>query len=329
MARRRAVLKGALAVSGVAVGAGAGAAAPGWAAARPKAYTTRVELRWLGVSGFEIVIDGRRSLLFDPYISRVPCTDPAGALDPGMPLRPDRDVVERVAERHLAGAPELIMVSHGHFDHVTDVPQLLARPGWASARIRTVCDETVRHLLTAMETPGDRVEDVIQVKGGEFLQFDGYTVEVFRSLHSQTADHGYFAPGHHCATPSRPFTIGELVEGETLAYQVSVDGGPSILLMGATNFVERELTGIRPDVALIPMTSHAAVHRYLGRLLDALGNPPLLIPCHHDDMATALTETPSLLAASVSASAAEELSRAAAPGSRVVGPQHLRTLTLS
>ncbi|MGW0118411.1 MBL fold metallo-hydrolase [Streptomyces sp. NPDC003327] len=327
VARRRAVLKGALTASGIAVGAWVGAS--GWVVPGRKEYTTAVELRWLGVSGWEIVIDGRRSLLFDPYISRVPCTDEKGALDPGMPLRPDREAVEKVAERHLAGAPELIMVSHGHFDHVTDVPQLLARPAWASARIRTVCDETVRHLLAAMDTPERRVEDVIQVKGGEFLQFDGYTVEVFRSLHSQTADHGYFAPGRRVEPPARPTTIGDLVEGDTLAYQVSVEGGPSILLMGATNFVERELAGIRPDVALIPMTSHAAVHRYVGRLLTTLGNPPLLVPCHHDDMTTPLADEPARLAASVSSSAADELTRAAPAGSRVVAPRHLQPIALS
>lgn len=175
-------------------------------------YSTPVELRWLGVSGWEIVIGGGRSVL-------------------------------------------------------------------------TVRDETVRYLLMSTGTPRARIDDVIQVKGGEYLQFDGYTVEVFRSLHSQPADHGYFAPGRRVAPPRRPTVLGDLVEGDTLAQQVSVDGGPRILLMGASKFVERELAGIRPDVALVPMSSHSAVHRYVERFLTATGNPLLLIPSHHDDMA--------------------------------------------
>ncbi|MFF4347608.1 hypothetical protein [Streptomyces sp. NPDC001530] len=112
------------------------------------------------------------------------------------------------------------------------------------------------------------------------------TVEVFRSLHSQQPDHGYFAPGRRTAPPRRPTVLGDLVEGDTLAYQVTVDGGPSILFMGASNFAERELWGIRPDIAAIAMTSHSALHRYVERLLAALGNPPLLIPTRHDDMTT-------------------------------------------
>ncbi|KOG25653.1 MBL fold metallo-hydrolase [Streptomyces wedmorensis] len=325
MAERRSVLKGVLAASGVALaGVGTSAAAP--LPGRRGPYSTPVELRWLGVSGWEIVIDGDRSIVFDPYLSRMPCLGPTGALDPGLPLRTDRAAVERVAERHLAGAPELILVSHGHFDHVADVPQLLGRPEWRRNRIRTVCDETVRHLLTAMGTPSERVADVIQVRGGEYLQFDGYTVEVFRSLHSQLADHGSFAPGRRAAPPRRPVTLGDLVEGETLAFQVSVDSGPRILLMGASNFVERELAGIRPDVALVPMTSHGAVHRYVERLLSATGNPPLLIPTHHDDLTAPLGA--GLAAGDTGPSAAERLSRLAPGDCRVLDPGPLRPVDL-
>jgi L-ascorbate metabolism protein UlaG (beta-lactamase superfamily) len=327
MTGRRTVLKGVLAASGAAV-------EPGVLSARPDAgrggrYTTPVHLRWLGVAGWEIVIDGDRSILFDPYLSRIPCLDRTGRLDPALPLRPDRDQVERVAADRLAGAPELVLLSHGHFDHVADVPQLLARPAWGKDRIRTVCDETVRHLLTAMGAPRPRMDDVIQVKGGEYLQFDGYTVEVFRSLHSRLPDHGCFAPGRRLSAPERPAVLGDLVEGDTLAYQVSVEGGPSVLLMGASNFVERELAGIRPDVALVPMSGHSAVHRYVQRLLRAVGDPPLLIPTHHDDLATPLLAGPARLAASVQPSAAEELSAAAAPGSRVLDPRPLRPVSLT
>ncbi|MEU7020596.1 MBL fold metallo-hydrolase [Streptomyces sp. NPDC046203] len=305
--------------------AGTGAAAPP-ATGRGGPFSTPVRLRWLGVAGWEIVIGGDRSILFDPYLSRMPCWDRSGGLDPRLPLRQDRAVVERVADVHLAGPPELVLVSHGHFDHLADVPQLLARPDWRRARIRTVCDETVRHLLTALGTPPTRVADVIQVTGGEYLQFDGYTVEVFRSLHSQFPDHGYFAPGRLIAAPDRrPDALGDLVEGDTLAFQVSVDGGPRILLMGAGNFVERELSGIRPDIALVPMTSHAAVHRYVERLLHATGHPPLLIPTHHDDLTTPLGlavtgSTP------VGSPAARELSRRAPAGSRILDPRHLEAV---
>ncbi|MEV6260729.1 MBL fold metallo-hydrolase [Streptomyces sp. NPDC051784] len=311
---------------------GAAPAAPPRAGGRRGPFTVPVRLRWLGVSGWEIVIgrgDDTRSILFDPYLSRMPFTDARGVAGPGIPLRLDHEAVEEVASRHLTGAPELILVSHGHFDHVADVPQLLARPDWRQSRVRVLCDMTVSHLLDAMGTPARRLGDVVPVAGGDHLQFDGYAVEVFRGLHSRRPDYGYFAPGHRLAPPSPPSVLGDFVEGNTLAYQVSVEGGPSILLMGASNFAERELAGIRPDVAAVPMTTTGAVHRYPARLLAATGHPRVLIPCHHDDMLTPLTGPAAPLRASTSTSSVNELRAAAGPGSRVVAPRHLEAVDLA
>ncbi|MFE7772971.1 MBL fold metallo-hydrolase [Streptomyces sp. NPDC057445] len=296
---RRSVLKGTLAAGAAGLlSGGAAPAAATFARQRPPGLgpaKAPLTMRWLGVAGWELAFGGgaggrSRSLLFDPYFSRMRCLGEDGKLDPSLPLRLDRAAVEEAARSRLAGAPELILVSHGHFDHIADVPQLLSLPGWKDSRIRTLCDDSSRHLLTALGAPARRVADVITVRGGEYLQFDGFTVEVFRSLHSQGADHGYFAPGRLAARPgTRPATLGELPEGETLMYAVTVDDGPTVLLSGASNYIARELTGLRPDAAVVGMTSHSAVHRYLDRLLDVLGDPPLLVPSHHDDMVSPLT----------------------------------------
>ncbi|WP_392673750.1 MBL fold metallo-hydrolase [Streptomyces sp. LN785] len=305
---RRSVIKGALmaGASGV-LSAGRPPSAPR-TGRRPSAGT-RLSMRWLGVAGWELSFAGR-SILFDPYLSRMPYARADGSLDPALPLRFDREAVERVAAEHLTGAPELVLVSHGHFDHLADVPQLLDRPQWRKHRVRTLCDETSGHLLAAMGVGPERMADVVTVRGGEYLQFDGFTVEVFRSLHSQQSQYGYFAPGRLLTRPARPRVLGDLVEGETLMYQVSVDNGPSVLLSGASNFAARELAGIRPDVAVVGMTSHSAVHHYLERLLSTLGDPPVLLPSHHDDMTTPLNAKGAHALADPAA--AESLSKAAA-----------------
>ncbi|GHB19415.1 MULTISPECIES: MBL fold metallo-hydrolase [Streptomyces] len=327
---RRSVLRGALGAGAAGLLIGGAAPLPG---ARARAVPTRTALglRWLGVSGWELSFAGR-SILFDPYLSRMPYADGGGALDGALPLRLDPAAVERVAEDGLAGAPELILVSHGHFDHIADVPQLLARPGWRDRRIRTLCDTTSRHLLSAMGTPAKRMNDVIPVYGGDHLQFDGYSVEVFRSLHSRQEDYTSFAPGHRDSAPTRPRTLGDLVEGRTLAFQVAVEGGPTVLLTGTSNFAERELTGARPDVAVIGMSGHAAVHGYPDRLLSVLGAPPLLVPGHHDDMVTPLGDSGVFRTASPEAVSAlgRAAARQAAPGGcRVLTPRHLEVLDIT
>ncbi|MFE7751351.1 MBL fold metallo-hydrolase [Streptomyces sp. NPDC057428] len=327
---RRSVLQGAF-------GAGAAGLLVGGAAPVPAAQQRRVPkgtdlgLRWLGVAGWELSFAGR-SVLFDPYLSRMPYAGEGGALDPTLPLRLDPDAVEHVAEKELTGAPELILVSHGHFDHLADVPHLLSRPGWAGRRVRTLCDTTSRHLLAAMGTPAHRMADVVAVDGGDHLQFDGYSVEVFRSLHSRQDDYTSFAPGERDAVPLRPRTLGDMVEGRTLAFQVSLEGGPSVLLTGTSNVAEREVAGARPDIAVIGMSGHAAVHGYPDRLLAALGSPPVLLPCHHDDMVTPLgdagiSRTSSPDAVTALARAAER--RAPGAGTRVLAPRHLELLDVT
>lgn len=327
---RRSVLQGAL-------GAGAAGLLVGGAAPLPTAHARRspkgtaLGLRWLGVAGWELSFAGR-SVLFDPYLSRMPYADGDGALDPALPLRLDPEAVEHVAEEGLTGTPDLILISHGHFDHLADVPHLLSRPGWGGRRIRTLCDTTSRHLLGAMGTPAHRMADVVAVSGGDHLQFDGYSVEVFRSLHSRQQDYTSFAPGTRDSVPARPRTLGDLVEGQTLAFQVSVEGGPSVLLTGTSNVAERELAGARPDVAVIGMSGHAAVHGYPDRLLSALGSPPVLLPCHHDDMVTPLGD--SGISRTASPDAATALMQAAerrkpGGGTRVLAPRHLELLDVT
>ncbi|UGQ14725.1 hypothetical protein LO772_14765 [Yinghuangia sp. ASG 101] len=63
-------------------------------------------------------------------------------------------------------------------------------------------------------------------------------------------------------------------------------GRLKVLMLGGTNFIERELAGLRPDVVTVSMTDFSTVHAYLPRLLTALGGPRFVIPSHHDDMVT-------------------------------------------
>jgi len=70
-----------------------------------------VALRWLGVSSFEISHAGR-VLLFDPFVSRP--VDACPALPAGV--RPPEHA-------------DAILVTHGHYDHFGDVPELARKLG--------------------------------------------------------------------------------------------------------------------------------------------------------------------------------------------------------
>jgi L-ascorbate metabolism protein UlaG (beta-lactamase superfamily) len=318
--RRRNVL-GAAMVGGAVLAApsGARAATKPRAAAKPLG-TAGVTMRWLGVAGWELAFDGH-VLWFDPYLSRFDAGADGGA------LRVRADVIEDLlATGRLTGPPEVIMVSHGHYDHLNDVPYLLNRPQWHNATIHVLGTETHRHLLDGMGYDGP----VVEVSGGERFSFaDGaYTIQVIRSLHSQSLTYGFPYPGTLTAKPPVPATVADLLEGGTMAYLVTVPDRLSVLMFGGTNFIERELAGIRPDVAAVAMTYHNALDRYVERLLTVLGGPDYVLPCHHDDMVTGFDDPN--LPNTVHAAAVTELQQAVRGlklTTRVLAPRHLTDIT--
>lgn len=130
-----------------------------------------VSLRWLGVAGWELAFDGHH-LLVDPYLSRQKYRVAGGtAIDAKRPLAPKPGTVEHVVTRHLSTPPDLVLVTHGHFDHLLDVPHLLDRPAWREHPIRTLCGETSWHLLRGMGTSSGRTDQCVVLSGGEVLRF--------------------------------------------------------------------------------------------------------------------------------------------------------------
>ncbi|MBT2895737.1 MBL fold metallo-hydrolase [Streptomyces sp. McG3] len=275
---RRAVLRG----------AAIGAAAPLLSAATTTAAAAvhgapaagSASFRWLGTSGWRIDAGGR-TVLFDPYITRFRTGLFDGGLKPDTKLRSDPGLV-----REHIGRPEIVLVSHAHWDHIADVPYIAKSTG-----ARVVGTETTFHLLVAFGVDPDQIS---VVKGGEVLDFDGITVQVVPSLHSRNKRHSYFAPGTlNAPPPTVPETISDLPEGDTLAFQVTVgSGGPSAFLMGASDFSEQAVQGLSPDLAMVAVPAGTATFRYTSRLLRALDRPGVVVPVHWDNFEEPLSEPP-------------------------------------
>ncbi|MGW3633348.1 MBL fold metallo-hydrolase [Streptomyces sp. NPDC005122] len=287
--------------------------APSPAPVRPPsagAASTAASLRWFGTSGWRVDVEDR-TVLFDPYLTRFRTGLFDGAFDTGTELRTDPDLV-----REHVGHPELVLVSHAHWDHLTDVPYIARTTG-----ARVVGTETTYHLLVAFGVdPGQ----ISVVKGGEVLDFGGgLTVEVVASLHSRNTKYSYFAPGTLHAPPTTPpRTISDLPEGDTLAFLVTAgSGGPSAFLMGASDFSERAVRGLRPDLAMVAVPAGTATHDYVPRLLRALDRPGVVVPVHWDNFEEPLTAPPRR-DPSMDLDAFAAKVRQASPASRIVVPDY-------
>jgi L-ascorbate metabolism protein UlaG (beta-lactamase superfamily) len=315
---RRDVLRAGIA--GGALALGAPLTFPGVAAGaeRPTSRRSRrsaaVRMTWFGTNGWKIEFEASgtaRTILLDPYLARFETGFFRGAFDPQTPLRPADSTL---IERHVPGPVDHILVGHGHWDHLADVPAIQRRTD-----AMVIGSETHWHLLRAFGLPDPKL---VIVEGGEVMAFDGYSIEVFPSLHSLGPTKKFPIPGHLFVDPETPGVVGDLPEGDSLCYLLTIDGGPSIFLMSSANFVERAFAGIRPDAALVAGIFRGQIAGYAQRLTRALGHPKILLPTHWENFERPYSDGPQdlsdVLGESGSLDAFVRELKKASPRSRVV-----------
>lgn len=234
-----------------------------------------LRLTWFGTNGWKIRFRAggtERTVLVDPYLSRFKTGFFENRFDPQTPLEPADPAL---IEQHVPPPVDHILVGHGHWDHMADVPAIQRH-----TKAMVIGSQSHWHLLRASGLPD---QSLVIVKGGEVMAFDGYTIEVFAGLHSMGANKKYALPGHLMADPPTPARVGDLPEGDSLCYLLTIDDGPSLFIMSTANFVERNLSGIRADLALVAGLFRNQIRHYTERLLRTLDYPPVLLPTHWDN----------------------------------------------
>ncbi|SCE77972.1 L-ascorbate metabolism protein UlaG, beta-lactamase superfamily [Micromonospora coriariae] len=250
-------------------------------AAAPAPTTRRrgaVSFRWWGTAGWRVDI-GDRTVLVDPYLSRIDTGLFTGPFNPTTALTVRTDVIDARVDRAMT-----VLVTHTHWDHFMDVPHIAGRTG-----ARVFGTLTAYHLGLAYGVPSTQLS---AVKGGEVLDFGDHSVEVVGSLHSRNPSYSVAFPGVRVSQPAQPATIGDLPEGDTLGYLLRVDGGPSVYFTGASDVAERNLTGLAPDVAMVAMQNATTTGDYLPRLLAGLDYPKVVVAVHWDNFETKLQNPP-------------------------------------
>ena len=240
----------------------------------------QVKLTYLGNAGWEIT-DGRTVIIVDPFVtqfSSYPAT--GGPVRRSMDdiLIPDTATIERRIPR-----ADYILVTHAHWDHVLDAPYLARKTGAV-----IVGNASVANLARASNVPDSAL---IAVRGGEDYEFGTFSLRVIPSLHSAILHKRYFTTrigiGDIPRTIKLPARRGDYMQdGGTMMYLLRI-GGQQILIMGGTNYIEREVEGLRPTIALIGaikggIGGYDEIYDYIGRLMRALGNPRTVLPTHLD-----------------------------------------------
>ena len=248
-----------------------------------KRSRTGLRLTHFGAAGWSLS-DGVTTVLLDPYFSRVrfknrPYGAPDAATVPGD-SRPVVDYTEapthdiETVDRNVARA-DYVLLSHSHFNHAMDMPHIALKTG-----AMVIGTESTANIARAGGVPEAKI---ITVRGGEDFQFGQLSIKVIPSLHSALSGKHYWSSGTIPRDVKTPLRLKDYLEGGMLAYMVRI-GGWQLLLFGGMNYIEREIAGLRPDVALIAAAGpRREIHDYTGRLLRALGRPRIVIATHWDN----------------------------------------------
>ncbi len=226
-----------------------------------------MDIQWLGTAGFKIQTgstesSGFASFLIDPYLSRN---------HEALPLQP-------LTPKDLAPASH-IFISHGHFDHLMDVPAIARRTG-----ARVVCSPTAAHTLTDMGMDSDRIIPV--EKDGFEIEFQGIKARGFYSRHvrfdlrlliTTLARTGRRIPAILPLFLNFPC-------GQVLSWRFEAEGR-AIHFFGSGGSTDRELNSLTThpvDVLMLPLQGHSRICDLAFRYVSIL-KPALVIPHHQDD----------------------------------------------
>ena len=189
-------------------------------------------LKWLGTAGWEIQFGGA-VILIDPFLTR---TERAANAEWKTN---EEEVLKSIVKA------DYIFAGHSHADHIADIPFIAKRFGSKIIGSRT----TTNIALTA----GVDISQIVTIKGGEKLDFKEFPVQVIESQHGiLTRNRQKRQPKSEEVTKpwSGPITGSAFVEGGSYLYYFTF-GKHRVLHQSSGNFIEENLKGLQPDVALL------------------------------------------------------------------------------
>ena len=223
-----------------------------------------VKVTYLGVNGYLLQSQGT-TLLVDPYFTRTSL----GAVALNLRQTASEDDMAYAVAR-LPRKVDAILVTHGHFDHLLDVPEIARRTGAV-----IVASETGVNLAKASGAGKTRV-----VRSGERWTTRGAVVRVVEASHDCVLGRVPF-PGHRHSVPQKPRRPSDWVCGEPLAFVVEMGGQRIYIDSGGTKEVLPPKALGRIDLAIIGVAlrdSRARLNDTLARL-----RPRYFLPSHQDD----------------------------------------------
>lgn len=222
-----------------------------------------VTVTYLGTAGWQIRT-GKSAILIDPYFTRLSLME--------MLFR--RRGSDPEAVRRYCPQANAIFISHGHYDHIQDVPEvatLTGAPVYASRQSREL-----------LGISGLREEGVMEIANGDTIDLSSsMRVEVHEVLHRRILGIQP-ARGPLVKELQPPFNARRGYRMDVLfSFRLIINGWRILILNG----IDQEPDG-EADILIVGMD---ALGKRLGRILSS-ARPKVIFPNHWDDMFLHLEE---------------------------------------
>lgn len=219
-----------------------------------------LEVKWYGINALEFRYDGG-AFMIDPYVSR----DEKNLTVPAE------------VDRYLTTRPDFVLMTHAHWDHLPDMPRLIAKTDTVLYASETAC-----WIMRALGVPEKNLHPL---KFGEVLEFPGgMKITALESRHMGVIPE----PSCYDAMPPAEAlkSKGGWRCGEVFAFLIEYDN-LRILNCGSANFHLPTMKGLECDYLI------CGISRWKEGFPELLANTikyRILIPVHHDEFRLPLSE---------------------------------------
>jgi L-ascorbate metabolism protein UlaG (beta-lactamase superfamily) len=221
-----------------------------------------VRVTYLGTNGYQFEFKDH-ALLVDPYFSRVDLLSVAL----GSRIQPNAARIEE-GIRYLARKADAILITHGHFDHLLDVPVVIAKTG-----ARLIASASSVDLARRAGAPaGDAVT------AGDVRRIGPWKIRVLPASHDRLFGKVPFDQ-HGSRGSGPPQRAADWICGEPLAFLI--EAGDQRVYIDSGGRPERLPPNEHVDLAILGVAlpdSRARLSGALERL-----EPRYILPSHQDN----------------------------------------------
>lgn len=236
-----------------------------------------LKVTWFGTTCVS-VSDGKTVLFFDPFITRPSLWDFISFKGLDTDKKNLTKWLSKTETENIKG----VFVSHTHYDHVLDLPEILKR-----TKAMAYGSVSVQNLV---EGAGIRKTRAVRVNEGSLHSLGAFTVEVLKGNHPPHFMGYMFMSGKINKPLKLPASGYSFKKDEEFAFYIKHSEG-NILFhpSGNTNLTPTKASRFKADLVLLGIAKRDSTKNLLDNVVKPTGAKKM-IPMHYDDFFKPLDE---------------------------------------